>query len=173
MTPYVLDEGDAAQAEALRRKKALSDTRPWEDHGWSASPLADPVSKHEQMRRLKDEWKKQDEERKTKLAIEDEKVKRAKALEQMSKEERSHWLEMHKDELDESGRDEELKDLKEKMKSKDDETQEELRKLAAQIRERKLVAAEAEIKEADEAAQAENENAKLKAEKAAKEETKE
>ena len=56
------------------------------------------------------------------------------------------------------------------MKSKDDETQEELRKLAAQIREKKLVAAEAEIKEADEAAQAENENAKLKAEKAAKEE---
>ena len=170
MTPYVLDEGDAAQAEALRRKRALSDTRPWDDHGWSASPLADPVSKHEQMRRLKDEWKKQDEERKTKLAIEDEKVKRAKALEQMSKEERNHWLEMHKDELDESGRDEELKELKEKMKSKDDETQEELRKLAAQIREKKLVAAEAEIKEADEAAQAENENAKLKAEKAAKEE---
>ena len=170
MTPYVLDEGDAAQAEALRRKRALSDTRPWDDHGWSASPLADPVSKSEQMRRLKDEWKKQDEERKTKLAIEDEKVKRAKTLEQMSKEERNHWLEMHKDELDESGRDEELKELKEKMKSKDDETQEELRKLAAQIRERKLVAAEAEIKEADEAAQAENENAKLKAEKAAKEE---
>ena len=168
MTPYVLDEGDAAQSEALRRKRALSDTRPWDDHGWSASPLADPVSKSEQMRRLKDEWKKQDEERKTKLAIEDEKVKRAKALEQMSKEERNHWLEMHKDELDESGRDEELKDLKEKMKSKDDETQEELKALAAQIRERKLVAAEAEIKEADEAAQAENENAKLKAEKAAK-----
>ena len=93
MTPYVLEEGDAAQAEALRRKKALSDTRPWDDHGWSASPLADPVSKKEQMRRLKDEWKKQDEERKTKLAIEDEKVKRAKALEQMSKEERkAHGL---------------------------------------------------------------------------------
>lgn len=161
MTPYVLDEGDMAQAEALRRKKALSDTRPWDDHGWSASPLADPVSKREQMRRLKDEWKKQDEERKTKLAIEDEKVKRAKALEQMSKEERNHWLEMHKDELDESDRDEELKDLKEKMKSKDDETQEELKALAAQIRERKLVAAEAEIKEADEAAQAENEYKRL------------
>ena len=173
MTPYVLDEGDAAQAEALRRKKALSDTRPWDDHGWSASPLADPVSKHEQMRRLKDEWKKQDEERKTKLAIEDEKVKRAKALEQMSKEERNHWLEMHKDELDEEGKKSELKELKEKMKSKDEETQDALRKLAAEIRERKLKTAEAEIKEADEAAQAENENAKLKAEKAAKEETKE
>ena len=173
MTPYVLDEGDMAQAEALRRKKALSDTRPWDDHGWSASPLADPVSKKEQMRRLKDEWKKQDEERKTKLAIEDEKVKRAKALEQMSKEERNHWLEMHKDELDGADRDEEAKELKEKMKSKDDETQEELSKLAADIRERKLKESEAKIKEADDAAQAESENAKLKAEKAAKEETKE
>ena len=173
MTPYVLNDADAAQAEALRRKKALSDTRPWDDHGWSASPLADPVSKKEQMRRLKDEWKKQDEERKTKLAIEDEKVKRAKALEQMSKEERNHWLEMHKDELDGADRDEEAKELKEKMKSKDDETQEELRKLAADIRERKLKESEAKIKEADDAAQAENENAKLKAEKAAKEETKE
>ncbi len=173
MTPYVLDEGDAAQAEALRRKKALSDTRPWDDHGWSASPLADPVSKSEQMRRLKDEWKKQDEERKTKLAIEDEKVKRAKTLEAMDKAERDHWLEMHKDELDEEGRKEELKELKEKMKSKDDETQEALHKLAEEIRERKLVAAEAEIKEADEAAQSENENAKLLAEKAAKEEAKE
>ena len=161
MTPYVLDEGDAAQAEALRRKKALSDTRPWDDHGWSASPLADPVSKKEQMRRLKEEWKKQDEERKTKLAIEDEKVKRAKALEQMSKEERNHWLEMHKDELDGADRDEEAKELKEKMKSKDDETQEELRKLAADIRERKLRESEAKIKEADDAAQAENEYQKL------------
>ena len=168
MTPYVLDEGDAAQAEALRRKKALSDTRPWDDHGWSASPLADPVSKSEQMRRLKDEWRKQDEERKTKLAIEDEKVKRAKALEGMTRAERDHWLEMHKDELDEEGRKDELKDLKEKMKSRDDDAQDELKALAAQIREKKLKTAEAEIKEADEAAQAENENAKLKAEKAAK-----
>ena len=161
LTPYVLDEGAAAQAEALRRKRALSDSRPWDDHGWSASPLADPVSKKEQMRRLKDEWKKQDEERKTKLAIEDEKVKRAKALEQMSKEERNHWLEMHKDELDRDDRDEEAKELKEKMKSKDDETQEELRRLAADIRERKLKESEAKIKEADDAAQAENEYQKL------------
>ena len=161
MTPYVLEEGEAAQAEALRRKKALSDTRPWDDHGWSASPLADPVSKQEQMRKLKDEWKKQDEERKAKLAIEDEKVKRAKALEQMSKEERNHWLEMHKDELDSADRNEEAKELKEKMKSKDDETQEELRKLAADIRERKLKESEAKIKEADEAAQTDNEYKKL------------
>ena len=161
LTPYVLNDGEAAQAEALRRKKTLSDTRPWDDHGWSASPLADPVSKKEQMRRLKDEWKKQDEERKTKLAIEDEKVKRAKALESMDKAERKHWLDMHKDELDAADRDEELKELKEKMKSKDDETQDELRKLAADVRSRKLKEAEAEIKAADEAAQADNEYKKL------------
>ena len=169
MTPYVLDDEDATQFEALRRKKALSDPNPWQDHGWSASPLADPVSKKEQLRKLKDEWKKQDEERKTKLAIEDEKVKRAKALEKMSKAEQEHWLEMHKDDLDEADRDDELKELKKKMKSKDDDTQEELRRLAADIRERKLKESEAKIKEADEAAQAENENAKLKAEKTARE----
>ena len=172
MTPYVLDEGDMAQAEALRRKKALSDSRPWDDHGWSASPLADPVSKKEQMRKLKDEWKSQDEERKTKLAIEDEKVKRAKALEAMDKAERDHWLEMRKDELDEEGKKEELNDLREKMKSKDDDTQDLLAKLAADIRERKLKESEAKIKEADEAAKAENENAKLKAAKKTDEEPK-
>ena len=161
MTPYVLNDGEAAQAEALRRKKALSDTRPFDTHGWSPSPIADPVSKKEQMRRLKDEWKKQDEERKTKLAIEDEKVKRAKALEQMSKEERNHWLEMHKDELDEANREAELKELKQKMKSKDDESQSYLRELADEIRARKLKEAEAEIKAADEAAQSDNEYKKL------------
>ena len=172
MTPYVLDEGDMAQAEALRRKKALSDTRPWDDHGWSASPLADPVSKKEQMRRLKDEWKKQDEERKTKLAIEDEKIKRAKALEEMSKSERKHWLEMHKDELDKADRDDEVKELKEKMESSDDETQEMLAKLAADIRARKLKEAEAEIEKANEAAQTDNEYQKLQDAKKTDEEPK-
>ncbi len=168
MTPYVLDEGSAAQAEALRRKRSLSDTRPWEDHGWSASPLADPVSKQEQMRRLKDEWKKQDEERKTKLAIEEEKVKRAKALEGMTKAEQERWLKMHKDELDEADRDDEVDALEEKMKSKDDDTQEELRKLAAEIREKKLKKAQEEIDAADEAAKSDNEYQKLKAAEAAK-----
>ncbi len=168
MTPYVLDEGDAAQAEALRRKKSLSDTRPWDDHGWSASPLADPVSKKEQMRRLKDEWKKQDEERKTKLAIEEEKVKRAKALEGMTKAEQEHWLEMHKDELEKEDRDDEVEALEAKMKSKDDDTQEELRKLAAQIRAKKLKAAQEEIDAADKAAKSDNEYQKLKEAEAAK-----
>jgi type II secretion system protein D len=132
MTPYVLDDGDEAQGEALRRKKALSDPRPWDDGGWSSSKLADPVSKKEQLRRLKDEWKRQDEERKTKLAIESEKVKRAKELEKMSKEEREFWLEKQKEELDK----EHQKELEEKMQ--DEKSQAELAAIAAAYRERKL-----------------------------------
>ena len=128
MTPYVLDDAETAQAEAMRRKKALSDSRPWEDEGWSASPLADPVSRKEQLRRFKDEWKKQDEERKTKLAIEKAKVERARKLESMGEEERKAWLEIHKDELDKEAKEafdkqvEEQKDLKdfvEQLKKQD------------------------------------------------------
>lgn len=146
MTPYVLDDGDMAQAEALRRKKSLSDARPWEDHGWSASELADPVSKKEQMRRLKDEWKKQDEERKTKLAIEGEKIKRAKALEAMSEEERKFWLEMHMEELQEEQR----KELEKKML--DPESQDMLRELIDDVRERKQAEANAALDKAEQEA---------------------
>ena len=166
MTPYVLDDAQAAQVEALRRKKTMSDPRPWDDDGWSLSPLADPVSKKEQMRRIKDEWRKQDEERRTRIAIEKEKVKRVKQLEKMSKDEREIWLKMHKEELDEEKQDE----LEEKML--DEKSQEELKKLAAEIRAKKLDEAEKAIKAADEAAAAENERGKLDAEKKAKEESK-
>ena len=166
MTPYVLDDGDAAQAEALRRKKALSDQRPWEDNGWSLSPLADPVSQKEQIRRLKEEAKIQDEERKTKLAIEKWKVDRVKQLKQMSKEERDLWLEMHKEELSDEA---EKENLEAKMEKTGDEAEQaELRKLAASIREKKLAEAEKEIKSADEQMAAENERGKLDAEKKAK-----
>ncbi|MBQ3288085.1 MAG: hypothetical protein IJH50_01575 [Kiritimatiellae bacterium] len=162
LTPYVLDEADAAQAEAIRRKKTLSDPRPWDDHGWSASKLADPVSKREQLRRLKDEWKKQDEERKTKIAIETEKVERAKKLQSLSKEERDLWLKMHKEELEE----EKQKELEEKMLDK--ESQEELKKLAEDVRAKKLAAAEKEIKANEELTHSDNERTKLDAEKAEK-----
>ena len=155
MTPYVLDDAQAAQAEALRRKKTLSDAAPWEDGGWSLSKLADPVSKKEQMRRIKDEWKKQDEERQTKIAIEQQKVERAKALKKMSKEERELWLKMHKEELDDEAQDE----LEEKML--DEKSQEELRKLAEQVRAKKLAEADAEIKKVEEMTAAENERGKL------------
>jgi general secretion pathway protein D len=139
MTPYVLDDAESAQSEALRRKKSLSDSRPWEDEGWSASPLADPVSKKEQLRRFKDEWKKQDEERKAKLAIEKAKMDRARKLEAMSEEERKAWIEIHKDELDKEAREafekkvEEQKDLKdfvEQLKKQDLEKSEKALKAA-------------------------------------------
>ena len=166
MTPYVLDDAQAAQVEALRRKKTMSDPRPWEDHGWSLSEIADPVSKQEQMRRIKEEWKKQDEERKTKLAIEREKVKRAQKLQEMSKEEREVWLKMHKEELEE----EKQEELEEKML--DEKSQEELKKLAAEVRAKKLGAAEKVITEAEAETASENERGKLDAEKKAKEEAK-
>ena len=165
MTPYVLDDAESAQAEAARRKKALSDSRPWDDHGWSLSTLADPVTKKEQMRRLKDEAKSQDEERKTKLAIEKWKVERVKQLKAMSKEERDLWLEMHKEELSDEAEKEEL-EKKMEDEGSDAPTQEELKKLAASIREKKLAEAETEIKSADKQMSAENERGKLDAEKA-------
>lgn len=115
MTPYVLDDAEAAQAEALRRKKTLSDPRPWEDSGWSTSPLADPVSKKEQLRRLNDEWRKQDEERRNQKAIEEAREKRAKKLAEMDAAERRAWAEKHEKEiLEEKARFEgEQKDLRE------------------------------------------------------------
>ena len=147
MTPYVLDDAQSAQAEAARRKKTLSDPAPWDDRGWSLSPLADPVSKKEQIRRLKDEARKQDEERKTKMAIEKWKVERVKHLKQMSKDERDLWLEIHKDELADEAAKEELDAL---MKTGDDEaSQAALRELAASIREKKLSEADREMEKAE------------------------
>ena len=143
MTPYVLDDADSAKAEAIRRKKALSDAKPWEDNGWSASDLSDGVSKKEQLRRLKDEWAKQDEERKTRMAIEQEKLKRAKELEKLSQEERALWIKMHKDELDKEHQEE----LEKQML--DDKSQEELKKLAVELRAKQLAKAEADIKKAE------------------------
>ena len=154
MTPYVLADGEGAQMEAIRRKKSMSDPSPWEDNGWSGSALADPVSKKEQLRRLQDEWKKQDAERQTRLAIEQEKVKRAQKLKGLSVEERNLWLKMHKDELEEEAQEE----LEEKML--DDKSQEELKKLAAEIRAKKLAESEKELKKAEEETAAENERAK-------------
>ena len=115
MTPYVLDDAEAAQAEAIRRKKSLSDPRPWEDNGWSLSPVADPVAKKELLRRLNDEWARQDEERKNQKALEEAKSRRAKKLAEMDEEERREWAEKHQKEiLEEQERFEgEQKDLRE------------------------------------------------------------
>ena len=154
MTPYVLDDAQAAQAEALRRKKTLSDARAWDDNGWSLSELADPVSKKEQMRRLKDEWKKQDEERQTRMEIEKAKLERAKKLQSLSKEERELWLKLHKEELEE----EQQEELERRMLDK--ESQEELKKLAAQVREQKLAEANKELDAAAAETATQNERAK-------------
>lgn len=89
MTPYVMNDGDEAEAEALRRKKSLSDARPWEDNGWSASKLADPVSKKEQLRRLKDEAKKQDEEHETRREMDKWKLKRVQDLQERAEKEQA------------------------------------------------------------------------------------
>ena len=148
LTPYVLDDEESAQLEAFRRKKALSDASPWEDHGWSASPLADPVSKKEQLRRFNDEWKKQDEERKTKLAIEKAKVERARKLEKMGEAERKAWLEIHKDELDREKKDEFEKKVEE---------QKDLKAFVETLKKKDLEKAEAEIKKADDDAVSDNE----------------
>ena len=161
MTPYVLDDADAAQAEAMRRKKSISDPRPWEDHGWSASELADPVSKQEKLRRFKDEWARQDEERKTKLAIEKAKMDRAKKLEKMDEEERKFWLELHRDELE--------KEEKEAFERQMEE-QKDLHDLAASIRAKKMAETEKRLKAEDKATKGETERELMKKEKEAKEE---
>lgn len=60
MTPYVFNDPESLQREAMRRKDALSDSRPWIDNGWSASKVADPLSKSEKLRRQKDRWYEED-----------------------------------------------------------------------------------------------------------------
>ena len=137
MTPYVLDDAEAAQAEAARRKRSMSDARPWDDHGWSDSELADPVSKKELLRRLKDEAEKQDEDRQNRLAVEKWKLDRAKALEKMDEAERKFWIEQHREELEK----EEKKEFDRQVKE-----QEDLQELVKTIRDKDMRKAEEKIK---------------------------
>ena len=99
MTPYVLDDAHAAQEEALRRKRVLSDPRPWDDRGWSRSPIADPVSKKEQLRRQGREWANQDEEHETGKRLEEAKEQRVKDLEEKADKERREWAAKHAKEV--------------------------------------------------------------------------
>ena len=140
MTPYVLDDAEAAQAEALRRKRSLSDSRAWESLGWSDSELADPVSKKELLRRLKEEAERQDEERQNRLAVEKWKMDRAKALEKMSEAERKFWLEQHREELSEEERESFDRQVAE---------QGDLKALADSIREKDMKKADEGIKKAE------------------------
>ena len=148
ITPYVLDDAEASQMEALRRKKALSDPRPWEDDGWSTSPLADPVSRKEQLRRFQEEWKKQDEERKTKFAIEKAKMDRARKLEKMSEDERKAWLDVHKEEMEKEQKEAFEKQVKE---------QEDLKEFVDELKKKDMEKAEKAVKDADAAAMRDNE----------------
>lgn len=129
MTPYVLDDAESAQAEALRRKKTLSDSAPWDDHGWSASEIADSVPQKEQMRRLKEEAKRQDEERANRRAVEEWKLERAKDLEKMGEKEREEWERLHPKEA------EAMKEENEKLQAEYEAEQSMLKKLANEIRE--------------------------------------
>ena len=140
MTPYVLDDAESAKAEALRRKNVLTDPNPWDDNGWSASPIADPVSRKEQLRRFNDEWRRQDEERKMKLAIEKAKVERARKLEKMSEEERKAWLEIHK---------EDLKKEEREAFEKSVEEQKDLKEFVEQLKKQDLEKSEKKLKEAE------------------------
>ena len=95
MTPKVLTDAKEAQDEALRRKRVLSDPRPWDDHGWSLSPIADPITKKEQLRRQSQEWAQQDEEHATGKKLEEAKEQRVKDLEEKADKERREWAEKH------------------------------------------------------------------------------
>jgi len=78
LTPYVLADGAEAEAEALRRKQALSDPNAWDDHGWSQSKLADPVKAKELLRRQKLQWKNLDEEHQSQFEL--DKAKQSRVL---------------------------------------------------------------------------------------------
>ena len=93
MTPYVLKDGDEAEAEAMRRKQSMSDVRPWQDHGWSKSKLAEPVSTKEKLRRQREEWKKLDEEHKTSLELERAKKERVRELKRRARKEAEDRME--------------------------------------------------------------------------------
>ena len=89
------------------------------------------MSKKEQLRRIKAEAAKQDEERASRRAIEEWKLERAEKLKKLSEEERAQWIKEHAGELEA----EKKKELKSDML--DEAGQEELRKIAADARAKK------------------------------------
>ena len=86
LTPYVLDDAKSAQVEALRRKNVMSDARPWDDHGWSKSELADPITPKEKLRKQKELWQKQDEDYESEKAIDKARKERALKLKERAME---------------------------------------------------------------------------------------
>ena len=88
ITPYVIDNSEDARAEAVRRKGALSDERVFDTNGWSDSPLADPVSTKEQLRKRGARWAEEDEEHKTRRKLEEADRERERELRKRDAEER-------------------------------------------------------------------------------------
>ena len=86
LTPYVLDDSQSAQVEALRRKNVMSDARPWDDHGWSKSELADPITPKEKLRKQKELWQKQDEDYESEKAMDKARKERALKLKERAME---------------------------------------------------------------------------------------
>jgi len=87
VTPYVLNNAEEARREAQRRKDALSDERPFDTNDWSASPLADPMSEKERLRKLGTKWNIEDEEHEAAKKIEKAKRERAEQLKKRAEEE--------------------------------------------------------------------------------------
>ena len=92
MTPYVLSDAQAAQSEAIRRKKVMSDPTPWDDNGWSTSAVADPISTKEKLRRQSADWTRDDEEYEAERQLE---AAREERVEQLLK----RYAEEHGDEV--------------------------------------------------------------------------
>ena len=91
------------------------------------------------LRRLNEEWARQDGERKTQLAIEKAKMERMKKLREMSDDERKAWLDIHKEELEKEEREAFEKQAKE---------QADLREFVDGLKKKDLEKAEAAIEEA-------------------------
>ncbi|MCL1919693.1 MAG: hypothetical protein FWG50_01235 [Kiritimatiellaeota bacterium] len=87
VTPQVFVDGAAASASALHRKSVLSDPRPWDDGGWSISPLADPVSAKIRLDRQARAWEDADQEYKIERELEKGIEKRSKDMMERAKKE--------------------------------------------------------------------------------------
>ena len=153
LTPYVLDDAESAVAEARRRKLALSDEKPWDDHGWSASPLADPVSLKEQLKRKQREWLSQDKEYEARLELEKKNEKRVEELKERAEKQTALRAVEARQLADEINEAEERK--AEARVAAEVKVRESNATLLEQLREESDISAQAEMKKAEAAAAAE------------------
>ena len=147
LTPYVLDDAESAVAEARRRKLTLSDEKPWDDHGWSASPLADPVSLKEQLKRKQREWLSQDKEYEARLELEKKNEKRVEELKERAEKQTALRAVEARQLADEINEAEERK--AEARVATEVKARETNAALLEQLREESDISAEAEMKKAE------------------------